>query len=639
MIVATAGHVDHGKTTLIKALTGVDPDRLPEEKRRGMTIDLGFAYLPRAQGETIGFIDVPGHERFVHNMLCGVAGIDAVLFVVAADDGVMPQTREHLAILDLLEVRRGVVALTKIDRVDEARVIKVSEEISRLLTTTSLAGIPVFPVAAAAGLGVKALADHLHAMADEVPPRAITGNFRMAVDRSFTLAGAGLIVTGTAVAGSLAAEDVVQVLLVDARARVRGLHVQNAPATRAAVGQRCAINLVGETKAAQIRRGDWIVSAGTASAVRKLDVRVRVPPDGAPLRHWASVHVHAGASDVTGRIALLESEIVAPGAAGLAQLVLDGEIGAAYGDRLVLRDQAARRTLAGGMVIDVFPPPRGRARPARLAALRAQIKEGANEALAALLEARPEGVSLDQFARNRNLAPGEAEALFASVPMRRAIGDAGDIAYAPARWLTLRDAALAALAAWHRANPDVPGLEQSRLFAGSGTRLPRPVLAALTDELLGEGRIERTGTLLRLPGHFATFRPADAAVWKKIEALLRAQADRPPGTGELAQQLTLPPAHVQSLLERAARKKLVFRVGQTRFFLPETVLHLAGTIQAIAQSSADKRVTPVALREHSSLGRNLAVEVLEFFDRTGYTRRIGESRLVLKAPDEVFGTM
>ena len=637
MIVATAGHVDHGKTTLIKALTRTDADRLPEEKKRGMTIDLGFAYLPR-EGEAIGFIDVPGHEHFVHNMLCGLAGIDAVLFVVAADDGVMPQTREHLAILDLLEVRRGLVALTKVDRVDAARITQVNEDIERLTNATSLSGMSVFHVAAGAGRGIDALAAHLHAMADQLPPRAATGNFRMAVDRSFTLAGAGLIVTGTAVAGSLDAGKSVQVLLADEPARVRGLHVQNAPAARASTGQRCALNLTGEIKATQIRRGDWIVAPGAAAAVRKFDARIRVPATQTPLRHWTAVHVHLGASDVTGRIALLEGDVIAPGTHGLAQLVLDEAVGAAHGDRLVLRDQSAQRTLAGGMVIDVFPPPRGRARPARLVALHAQARGEADAALAALLDAQPEGVNLDQFARNRNLTAGEAEALFASMPMHRAGSDAGILGYAPERWAALRDTALSALAQWHRVHPDEPGLAQSRLFTGTGVRLPRDTLAALADELVDERRIARTGTMLRLPGHAAEFSPIDASMWQKVEALLRAQAERPPVTSEIAAQLKTPPARVQSLLERAARKGLVFRVAQTRFFLPMTIIQLAGLAQAVAEQSMDKRVTPVAFRERSALGRNLAVEVLEFFDRAGYTRRIGESRLVLKRPDEVFGT-
>jgi selenocysteine-specific elongation factor len=637
MIVATAGHVDHGKTTLIKALTGVDADRLPEEKKRGMTIDLGFAYLPRPQGEAIGFIDVPGHEGFVHNMLCGLAGIDAVLFVIAADDGIMPQTREHLTILDLLEVRRGMVALTKVDRVDAARAAGVKRDIDQLTAGTSLADIPVFPVSAATGLGVGALAAHLHAMADKLPRRTVTGNFRMAVDRSFTLAGAGLIVTGTAVAGSLRSGDAVRALLAEAPARVRGVHMQNAPAADAVAGSRCALNLAGDIKGIQIRRGDWVVVPDAAPAVRKFDARIRVPAGEQPLRHWTAVHAHLGASDVTGRVALLEGEFIAPGEAGFVQLLLNEAIGAVFGDRLVLRDQSARRTLAGGVVIDIFPPPRGRAKPERLSALRAHALPDIGAALSSLLEAAPAGLPLRQFAGNRNLAPADAEALFAHVPMRRVGSGPDTLAYAPARWTALRESAEAALAAWHRSHPDTPGLAQSRLLAGTGIRLPNTALAALVEDMLGEGRMVRTGTVLCLPGHAVKFSPADAVLWEKIESRLRADAERPPVAGEIAAQLELPLPRVQSLLERAARRGLVFRITPNRFFLPNTVFQLADLTREIAEQSAERRVTPLALRERCALGRNLAVDVLEFFDRVGYTRRIGDSRLVVRPAGEVFG--
>jgi selenocysteine-specific elongation factor len=637
MIVATAGHVDHGKTTLVKALTGVDADRLPEEKKRGMTIDLGYAYLPQTQGRTIGFIDVPGHERFVHNMLCGLAGIDAVMVVVAADDGVMPQTREHLCILDLLGITRGLAAITKTDRVDAQRVRAVGEEIARLAAGTSLADMPVFPVAANSGAGIGALAAHLRLLERNLPARPATGNFRLAVDRSFTLPGAGLIVTGTVVSGAIDSGAAVRAHLADVPARVRGLHAQNAPAPRAVAGQRCALNLAGEIKAAEIRRGDWIVAADVAPPVARFDVRLRVPAGEKPLRHWTPVHAHLGASDITGRVALLEGDLLMPGGHALAQLLLDAPVGTARGDRLVLRDQSARRTIAGGVVLDVYPPARGRARPERLAALRAQEHEPAGAALTALLDAQPEGVDLERFARNRNLAPAEAEALFAAQPMRRIAGDGVLLGYAPVRWADLRNTALAALAAWHSANPDAPGLPPARLLAGSGARLPRAALAALADELLEEKRLMRAGPLLRLPEHRAQFNPADAALWEQIETLLRTQAGRPPVSSEIAGAIGVPAARAQSLLERAARQGLVFRVAPTRFFLPQTVRHLAGLTREIAEHSADRRVTPVALRERCALGRNLAVEVLEFFDRAGYTRRMGESRLVVKSPGEVFG--
>ena len=260
MIIATAGHVDHGKTLLIKSLTGVDTDRLPEEKKRNLTIDLGFAYLPMEGAETIGFIDVPGHERFIRNMLCGVAGIDFVLFVVAADDGPMPQTEEHLAILDLLGVTRGAVALTKIDRVEEKRAVEVAEQIDVLLASTSLEGIPMFPVSAMTGDGIDGLKSHLLETATALPPRAAAGNFRLAIDRSFDVVGAGFVVTGTVFSGEITAGDGARVLGADMHVRVRGIHSQNAKAEAGRAGQRCALNLAGiGLKKDLIARGDWLI--------------------------------------------------------------------------------------------------------------------------------------------------------------------------------------------------------------------------------------------------------------------------------------------------------------------------------------------------------------------------------------------
>ena len=401
MIVATAGHVDHGKTSLVKALTGVDADRLPEEKRRGMTIDLGFAYLPLAS-RVVGFVDVPGHERFVHNMLCGVPGIDLALLVVAADDGPMPQTREHLAILDVLGVSRGVVALTKIDRVPPERVNEVAAETSALLATTSLAGAPVFALSSVSGAGVDSLKDHLEKAARETELRGAQGNFRMSVDRCFSIAGAGLVVTGTAMSGEIALGDEVRALLAGANARVRSIHAHNAPAKNGRAGQRLALNLAGIEGRKPIARGDWIVRGEVPPPVRRIDARLRVV-DPRPLAHWTPVHVHLGAAHVPGRVALLECAAIAPGESARVQLVLDQPIGALRGDGFVVRDQSARRTLGGGAVIDVFPPPRGRAKPERLAWLAAMELDDDAAALRALLVRAPAGVGLARFAANRNL--------------------------------------------------------------------------------------------------------------------------------------------------------------------------------------------------------------------------------------------
>jgi selenocysteine-specific elongation factor len=588
MIVATAGHVDHGKTSLVRALTGVDTDRLPEEKRRGMTIDLGFAY-----SGALGFVDVPGHERFIHNMLAGVAGIDFALLVVAADDGVMPQTREHLAILDLLGVARGAVALSKIDRVPPSRMDEVRAEIAALLAPTALADAPVFPLSAVTGEGVDALREHLDHEAQALAERRAGSNFRLSVDRCFTIAGAGLVVTGTALSGEVKVGDEVRALLADAGARVRGVHAHNAPAARGQAGQRLALNLSGLK--APIARGDWIVAGNVPPPVRKLDVRLRNTP-GETIAHWMPVHVHLGAADVLGRVALLDD-------AGLAQLVLERPVGAVRGDRFIVRDQTARRTLGGGEVIDVFPPARGRAKPERLAWLRAMEIDDDGRALDALLGVSPVGVDLARYSANRN--------------MRAMSG----WRFSAEHHRALREKALAMLAEWHVQHPDSAGLPEERLL--SGLRLAPAARRALADEMVHEGASVRQSGALRLASHQPLIADADAALWQRVEPLLGVA--RPPSLGELAPTIGMEAAKLEAALSRLARQGLVVRVAKNRYFLPAPLKRL----QDLAAEMGGP-ITAAAFRDKSGLGRNVAIEVLEYFDRIKFTRRVGDAHVLLR---------
>ena len=627
MIIATAGHVDHGKTLLVKALTGIDADRLPEEKKRGMTIDLGFAYLPMEGAETVGFIDVPGHERFVHNMLAGVAGIDFVLFILAADDGPMPQTREHLAILDLLNVRRGAIALTKIDRVPPSRMREVRNEAAALLAGTTLDGVPILPVSAVTGEGITALKDHLLQEARVCPPKPTSGNFRLAIDRCFSLSGAGLIVTGTTFSGTVAAGEKVRILQAGLSARIRSIHAQNAPSQRGRAGQRCALNLSGPgLKQEVICRGDWVVTGDVPDPLLKMDARIRVLRDELhPLTHWTPVHVHLGAADVTGRVAVLEKSSIAPGSSGLVQLVLDRPVAALSGDGLILRDQSAQRTIGGGRVIDVFPPLRGRAKPARLAYLAAMERSDHQQALTSLLDAAPSGLSLRQFTANRNLAQTEAEQLFARAPLRVV----RDLAFSLPQWTRLKQSALENLKALHRREPATIAFPEERIL-----RLSRDVALAVSAELLREGAVVKEASGVRLPSHFPKLEGADTAMWKRVELVLSQHAVRPPTLNEIAAAIGEDPRRTESFLIRASRLGLVVRVTANRFFLLDAIQHLAAVTEDLAARNKDRRVTAAALRDAANMGRTVAIEVLEYFDRLKLTRRVGDSHeLVGKAAD------
>ena len=638
MIIATAGHVDHGKTLLIKALTGVDTDRLPEEKKRNLTIDLGFAYLPLNDAETIGFIDVPGHEKFIRNMLCGVAGIDFVLFIVAADDGPMPQTREHLAILDLLGISRGAVALTKIDRVDEVRAVEVSEEIDELFADTSLAGVPVFPVSAVTGDGINGLKQHLLDAAADMPPRPVTGNFRLAIDRSFDVVGAGLVVTGTVFSGKIHTSSPARVLGAEMDVRLRGIHAQNTESETGQAGQRCALNLAGTNLDKDlIRRGDWIVAGDLPPPVHRIDARLRVlGSEAGVLAHWTPVHIHLGAAETTGRVAVLGDKGIVPGEDGLVQLVLDRAIGAVHGDGLIIRDQSAQRTVGGGRVIDVYSPTRGRAKPERIAFLRAMEEADDGTALSALLENSPNGLFLDQFAGARNLASGDMEALAELVPMKAVSTETGTLGFSAQHWDTVRTAVLNGLAAWHKKSPDTVGPGENRILSGTGIRLPTNAALGISAELVREGAIVKEGMGIRLPSHQPRLQGADATNWKKIKPLLIEGGLRPPVVIDIAQAIGNEPRKVESLLVRAGRHGLVVRIAKNRFYPPETLRQLGEIAEKVALDAENGMVTAATFRDASEIGRNLAIEVLEFFDKMKFTRRVGDAHEVIRPAADAF---
>jgi len=632
MIIATAGHVDHGKTLLVKALTGIDADRLPEEKRRGMTIDLGFAYLPVESAESLGFIDVPGHARFIHNMLCGVAGIDFVLLIVAADDGVMPQTEEHLAILDLLDVGQGAVALTKVDRVAPSRIAEVRDEIEALTAGTTLAAATVFPVSATTGEGIQALKDHLVRADRDCRIKTGSGNFRLAIDRCFAVAGAGLVVTGTAISGSVAVGDQVRILPAGLSVRVRSIHAQNAPVESGRAGQRCALNLAGPgLKHELISRGDWIVTGDVPAPVSKFDARLQIlKTEQRPLEHWTPAHVHLGASGVTGRVAVLESPRIAPGADALVQLVLDRPLGALRGDGFIIRDQSAQRTIGGGRVIDVFPPARGRARPERLAYLA--VMEGGDhlKVLKALLDDASNGLNLSNFAANRNLTTSETDQLIALSGTKVVATSIGMLGFTQARWEKLKAVALETLAAWHRRAPNSLGPTEDRIFEGSGVRLPREAAAALVAEMVREGVIIKEAAGVRLPSHQPKLTAADAALWKRVAALFDESPMRPPTVHDIAVAVREDPKKIESFLVRAMRLGMLVRLTDNRFFRPDALRRLSKIIAELATGNGDHMVTAAQLRDRIQIGRTVAIEILEFFDRIKFTRRVGDAHEVVR---------
>lgn len=640
MIIGTTGHIDHGKTSLVRALTGVETDRLPEEKRRGISIELGYAYLHDPAGEaasatSLGFVDVPGHERLLHTMLAGATGIAHALLVVAADDGVMPQTREHLAVVALLGVRQGCVAITKIDRLDANvradRLRAVGAEVAALLGPTALAGSPMFHVSATTGEGISALRDHLLEVARhadgvsaavagataEAPPA-----FRLAVDRAFTLAGIGTIVTGTVASGSAHIGDELLLAPSGRSVRLRGIHAQNRPAEAALAGQRCALALAGVAKD-EMGRGDWVCSPAIGLATTRIDVQCTLwEGEAKALRSGTPVHVHLGTSDVMGSIALLQGDTLAPGATALAQLVLHGTVAAWHGDRGVLRDASATRTLGGIRVLDPHAPQRWRRTPERLALLAAQALPARADRIAALLAQAPLGLPVMQTAR----AEGLAHSADLPLPAGTVLIGGADLAIAPPALAALQAQAVDQLQAFHNANAQEIGPDTRRLKRLTAPRAADALWLHAIDGLVAQGTLARSHHWLHLPDHAARMDAAEEQLAERLVPALAHGAFDPPWVRTLAKDLDAPEPLVRQTLASMARRGMVFQVVKDLYYPVSTVEQLAAIARQCG-AGADG-LQAASFRDATGLGRKRAIQLLEFFDRVGFTRRVKDAHLL-----------
>ncbi|WP_448118687.1 selenocysteine-specific translation elongation factor [Pseudomonas serbica] len=621
MIVGTAGHIDHGKTALLEALTGQAGDRRREERERGMTIDLGYLYAALEPGTALtGFIDVPGHERFTHNMLAGAQGIDLVLLVVAADDGVMPQTREHLAIVELLGIPRALVAISKCDRVEADRVQEVREQIQSLLAPGPYANAPLITLSSVTGQGIDTLRQALLDAQREVRQRSLAGGFRLAIDRAFSVAGAGIVVTGTALSGEVAVGDTLLLGPLGKPVRVRGLHAQNQAAERATAGQRVALNLSADRLALeQIHRGQWLSTQWLYAPTQRLDIDLRLLP-GEPraFEHFQPVHAHIGTQDVTGRVALLEGSSLAPGERMFAQILLNAPVQAVKGDPLILRDQSAQRTLGGGRVLDPFAPSRQRRSPERLAQLQAlRASTGLEAVMPTLLANSDSGLDLQRLERQFNhpranwVLPDDVRL----IDTRQ-----GPLLFSAGRWQALKTDVLEHLARFHQLEPDQMGPDRDRLRRFSGTALDRPSFISLLDELLADGVITTSGPWLHLPSHQVRLSEEDEALWQQLQPRFDAAGFNPPWVRELGHD----EATVRLLLRKMARLGLLHQVVRDLFYTDAVIRRLAAMLMQLAE--ADPVIQVSAFRDAVGLGRKRSIQILEYFDRLGLTRRFGDKR-------------
>ena len=612
MIITLAGHVDHGKTTLVRALTGVDTDRLAEEKARGLTIDLGFAYT-----DSLGFVDVPGHQKFIHNMVAGVAAQQHALLVIAADDGPMPQSSEHLEILTLMGISQGTIAMTKCDLVDSPRLEQCRAEIEALAKDTFLQGAPIFQTHAQDPACYATLLTHLEEIDATLDESSSDESFRIAIDRAFTVKGSGVVVTGTVHCGSIKTGDQLSHFPSGKEVRVRSLRVQNQASESAKMGDRCALNIVG-LSLDELKRGHWL-SANPTAGVRSVSIRLdRAPSFPRTLKHWMPVHIYHATSHSTGRLALYTQ---APDEQIWAELVCDDPLACYRGDRLVLRDQALNATLGGGEVLftqDTQARRRNTPQHRNLVIGYAQASPEAS--FATLLNS---GTLLrDQFRGVWNLSNARLQKLEETQPLL----NIGERLITPTLWQQLKAQTVALIKTAGSASTKELNIS---LGADKTLNIAPDIRRSLLTELIQELRIEQSEGRYRIPRINDSLPPDLQALWDKLKPELdQMQA---PSSGDLAKQLNLPLAALEKQLIALTKHGKLIHLGAHRFYLPARLQSIAGIVQDMVESSGS--MTVKTFRDQTGIGRNVAIEVLEYFDGKGFTKRQGNERVILRLMD------
>ena len=620
-VVGTAGHVDHGKSTLLTALTGMDPDRLREERERGMTIDLGFAWVTLPDGGDIGFVDVPGHQDFIRNMLAGIGSIDAVLLVIAADEGVMPQTREHLAILGLLGIDRGVVALTKRDLVDDEWAALAVADVRAALRGTALAEAPLVEVSATERRGLDELLLALGRVLGEAPARRDIGRPRLPVDRSFTMAGFGTVVTGTLLDGSLSVGDEVAIRPGDGRGRIRGLQTHRRSLEVARPGSRVAANISGVDKA-NVSRGMVLARPGSLETTSLIAVRLTLLASASTaLDHDEEVKVHVGTAETMARAALLESEAIAAGETAWVQLRLAAPVAVAVGDRLVVRRPSPSETIGGGQVADLASA-RLRRRPETVAALERRTAPSAASRLLASLDVPR---TLAEAGERSGLSPEERDTAAREIVADGRAVELGDAILSREAFDALATHVERICAKAHRATPLRAGVPREE--ARSAVALPAKRFNALVERLVADGRLSQRGSALALPSHRPRLSEDQERRWLGARSALAKDPLQPPSPAQLEVEHGIDRELVAALAERGD----VVRIGTEAVFLPDAVARFA--LVVVDELAASGSITVARARDLSGSSRKHVLPLLQFLDDRGLTRRTGDDRILVLTPE------
>ncbi len=631
IIVGTAGHIDHGKSALVRALTGTDPDRLEEEKRRGITIDIGFANLDLAasSGEPlrIGFVDVPGHERFVRNMLAGVGGIDLVMLVISAEESIKPQTREHFDIVRLLSVGRGITVLTKSDLVDRETLEVVRMEVAEYLKGSFLdpAHSPIVAVSAKTGAGLDELKRELGRLAAEVPAKDSGAAFRLPIDRVFSMKGFGTVVTGTLIAGNVAAEQEVEVHPAGRRLRVRGVQVHGEPAKRAVAGQRTALNLAG-VETGELARGMVLTAPGLFRSSQRMTVRLDLLPSAKPLRDAARVHVHAFAAETVGEVKLLEGKLIKPGDSGYARLKLDGPLLVFPQDKFIIRQFSPVITIGGGQVLDVHEPARRMKASERLAFVQELAKAGPEEILLArVVRLGTAGLSVAEAVAETGWLASRIDSLAVGLKQAKKIVEADDLLLSAEEFARLRTAALGAVEQFHKANPLVGGVNKEQLREQLGLR--PEVFGAVLDSLVRDQKLEIAGEQVRGAGRGVVLRDDEAESKQKIEQAFAKAGLQVPALKEVLASLRIDQTRAQKLVTLLLRDRVLVKVSDDLVFHRNALESLRQQITALKAKTPKLNVA--SFKDMFGITRKYAIPLLEYLDRERVTKRVGDERVIL----------
>lgn len=629
IIVGTAGHIDHGKSSLIKALTGTDPDRLEEEKRRGITIDLGFAFLDLGEVR-VGFVDVPGHERFVRNMLAGVGGIDVVLLVIAADEGIKPQTREHFDICRLLGIPRGIVVITKSDLVDADVLGLARLEIEDFLRGSFLDGAPIVSVSARTGVGLDLLQESLLHLAQSVPLKDPAQHFRLPVDRSFAMKGFGSVVTGTLVSGAVSVEDEVELYPTHQRLRVRGLHSGGKQIQRAVAGQRTAVNLAGIDHD-EIKRGMVLAPPGFLEPVKRIDARINVLASAKPLKHRARVHFHQGTSDVVAEVVMVGAkQAIGPGDSAFAQLRFDDRVFLLPGDRFILRQFSPVETIAGGMILDIQPERRKNKDESVVPFLETLERGNPEGILAAMLERNARGMTTNEIAARTGWTSNKIQE---TVVKLVASGSARAVASQPATIASVATFGQCSMAlrkvidAFHRANPLLPGIPKQDLFGQLKHSQQEIVEAALAD-LVRAKTVGVSGDLVQSTGRGIVLTAEEAKAKDLIEQEFKRAGLAVPGFAEVLGKLPVDSKRAEKLLQILLREKVLIKVGTELIFHQAALVRLRELL-AKYRKERGEQLPIAAFKELTGVSRKYAIPLLEHLDRERVTRRVGDQRVII----------